>query len=212
MTFSTNARFKTSQVSWKFFFVFKPQSENVSAKETCKLGSSYVIYVTPAERPRYRIQGYAGRGGWLILYHDDANCGPGGRAGQRLQLQSNRLSAPVTAAMSELRMHLAREKFCKEEEAREAKGTDRVHVLGLVAESLADRAMEAKKVQVVTQAANALVNMQQSDDFDAYDEDQDSQEVDNEIHAAAEGNGEYGGIHDGNQDAVIQALLDLSES
>ena len=128
------------------------------------------------------------------------------------QKESNRISAPVTAAMSELRMHLAREKFCTEEEAREAKGTDRVHVLGLVAESLADRSMEAKKVQVATQAANALVNMQQSEDFDAYDEDQDSQEVDNEIHAAAEGNGEYGGIHDGNQDAVIQALLDLSES
>ena len=107
--------------------------------------------------------------------------------------------------MSELRMHLAREKFCAEEEAREAKGTDRVHVLGLVAQSLADRVMEAKKVQVATQAANALVNMQQSEDFDAYDEDQDSQEVDNEIHAAAEGNGEYGGIHDGDQDAVIQA-------
>ena len=28
----------------------------------------------------------------------------------------------------------------------------------------------------------------------------------------SEGNGEYGGIHDGDQDAVIQALLDLSES
>ena len=82
----------------------------------------------------------------------------------------------------------------------------------MMCESLADRAMEAKKVQVATQAENALANMQESEDFDAYDEDQDSQEVDNEIHAAAEGNGEYGGIHDGDQDAVIQALLDLSES
>jgi len=35
-TFSTNSRFKTSQVSWKFFLVFNPHSEKVSAKETCK--------------------------------------------------------------------------------------------------------------------------------------------------------------------------------
>ena len=35
-TFSTNSRFKTSQVSWKFFLVVNPHSEKVSAKETCK--------------------------------------------------------------------------------------------------------------------------------------------------------------------------------
>ena len=82
----------------------------------------------------------------------------------------------------------------------------------MMCESLADRAMEAKKVQVATQAENALANMQESEDFDAYDEDQDSQEVDNDIHAAAEGNGEYGGIHEGEQDDVIEALFALSDS
>ena len=129
---------------------------------------------------------------------------------------SNRQSALVTAAMSDLRMHIAREKYCKEEEAREAKGGDRVKVLGLVCESLADRAMEAKRVQEATQGANTLANMQESEDFDAYDEDQDSQcdtqEVDNDIHASAEGNGEYGGMHEGDQDDIIQALLGLSDS
>ena len=77
------------------------------------------------------------------------------------------------------------------------KGGDRVKVLALVYESLADRAMEAKRVQEATQGANTLANMQESEDFDGYDEDQDSQcdtqEVDNDIHASAEGNGEYGG-------------------
>ena len=82
----------------------------------------------------------------------------------------------------------------------------------MMCESLADRAMEVKKLQVATQAANALANMQESEDFDAYDEDQDSQEVDNDIHAAAEGNGEYGGIHEGEQDDVIEALFALSDS
>ena len=82
----------------------------------------------------------------------------------------------------------------------------------MMCESLADRAMEAKKLQVATQAANALANMQEYEDFDAYDEDQDSQEVDNDIHAAAEGNGEYGGIHEGEQDDVIEALFALSDS
>ena len=94
--------------------------------------------------------------------------------------------------------------------------------------------------------------MQESEGFDAYDEDQDLISCvcvcaivlaiiavfcrpwpnacacsdrslrmmvipslllfDNEIHATAEGHGEYGGIHEGDEDDVIQALLALSES
>ena len=46
--------------------------------------------------------------------------------------------------------------------------------------------------------------------FEEYDEDHYSQEVDSDMHAAAEGNGEYVGIHEGDQDVVIEALLALS--
>ena len=48
---------------------------------------------------------------------------------------------------------------------RAAKGTDAVKVVGLVCESMAERATQAKKAQDATQAANALVNLQESEDF-----------------------------------------------
>ena len=128
---------------------------------------------------------------------------------------SNRQSGLVTAARSELHMHIAREKFMKQEALREAKGTDTVKVLGLVCESMAERATQAKKAQDATLAANALVILQESEDFDDHDDtgnDTECEEVDHEIHAAAVGEGEYGGIYDGDEDDVISALLALAEA
>jgi len=61
-------------------------------------------------------------------------------------------------------------------------------------------------------SANVLANMKDSEEFDDDDEDQDSEEVDNNMHAAAEGDVEYRGIHEGAQDDVIEALLALSDS
>ena len=112
-------------------------------------------------------------------------------------------------------MHIAREKFMKQEALREAKGTDAVKVLGLVCESMAERATQAKKAQDATLAANALVILQESEDFDDHDDtgnDTECEEVDHEIHAAAVGEGEYGGIYDGDEDDVISALLALAEA
>ena len=66
-----------------------------------------------------------------------------------------------------------------------------------------------------SEAANALVTLQESEDFDDHDEDGNDTEceaVDNDIHAAAVGEGEYGGIYDGDEDDVISALLALAEA
>ena len=128
---------------------------------------------------------------------------------------SNRQSSIVTAARSELHMHIAREKFMKQEALRAAKGTDAVKVLGLVCESMAERAIEAKNIQDASKAANALANLKESEDFDDHDDDGDDkerEEADNDIHAAAVGEGEYGGIHEGDEDDVISALLALAEA
>ena len=57
--------------------------------------------------------------------------------------------------------------------------------------------------------------MQESEDFDDHDDtgnDTECEAVDNEIHAAAVGEGEYGGIYDGDEDDVISALLALAEA
>ena len=62
------------------------------------------------------------------------------------------------------------------------------------------------------QGANALVILQESEDFDDTGDDTECEEVDNEIHAAAVGEGEYGGIYDGDEDDVISALLALAEA
>ena len=78
-----------------------------------------------------------------------------------------------------------------------------------------ERATQAKKAQDATLAANALVILQESEDFDDHDDtenDTESEEVDHEIHAAAVGEGEYGGIYDGDEDDVISALLALAEA
>ena len=50
------------------------------------------------------------------------------------------------------------------------------------------------------------------DDHDEDGNDTECEAVDNEIHAAAVGEGEYGGIYDGDEDDVISALLALAET
>ena len=61
---------------------------------------------------------------------------------------------------------------------------------------MAEHAAQAKKAQDATQAANcdtnAHVNLQESEDFDDHDDDgndTECEEVDNDIHAAAVGEG-----------------------
>ena len=58
----------------------------------------------------------------------------------------------------------------------------------------------------------SLQRIVQGGDHDDTGNDTKCEEVDNEIQAAAVGEGEYGGIYDGDEDDVISALLALAEA
>ena len=128
--------------------------------------------------------------------------------------QSNSQSTLVTAAMSEYKMHIARDRFCKDEEARAVKGgATRVSVLGLVCEDMAERAMEAQKARESEAAASLLLmhNSGAHESFDDYgDDDGMVLQVDSEIQDAVEGDGDYGGIFDNDEDEMIESLLEVS--